>query len=219
MSGFDLANGIAGIRDSDPPWQLTMIAIGFAESQGDPHALGDFVGQRGVNLPPDALEHSYHGFGAAGEQQYTSIGLWQINMAWNWQLCSIASGLSDPQEVGDWLQVDENNGIIANAIYEQQGFGAWSTYTSGAYLQYTGAAQDAFNQYPGRIGGYTPPPGSGGSTGPTGPLPGGSLSGGLNNGDPTDWSGSIRVSTSSVSNMGASAVGFGSAFRSLAQGS
>lgn len=196
-----------------------MIAIGFAESGGAPNALGDYVGQPGVNLPPDALDHSYLGMGLSGEQHYTSIGLWQINMAWNWELCSFISGSNDPQEVGDWLMVDEHNGIAANAIYEQLGFGAWSTYTSGAYLQYTQAAQDAFNQYPGRMGGFTPSPGSGGSGGSLGGAPGGSLSGGLNNGDTGDWSGSIRVSTSSVNNMGANAVGFAQAFRSLAQGS
>lgn len=196
-----------------------MIAIGFAESGGNPDALGDFVGQPGEQLPADAIDHSFYADGPAGLQNYTSIGLWQINMAWNWQLVSGLAGTDDPQAVGEWLQVPENNGAAAAAIYDSQGFGAWATFNSGAYLQYTQAAQQAFNQYPGSVGGFTPPPPSQPSTGTLGGPAlalGGAIAGGA---DPNDWSGFVRVSGSSVSNMAASAVGYASAFNQIAQGS
>lgn len=219
MTAFDVAQGIAGIHDYDPPWQLTMMAIAFAESGGDPNALGDFVGQPGESLPDDAVDHAWLTNGPSGRRLYTSVGLWQDNMAWNWDIVTAASGSEDPAQVGEWLTIPHNNGIVALAIYERLGFGAWATFNSGAYLAYTGQAQAAFNAYPGSQGGITIVPGQG-TPGPTlgaGLLGAGQVASGLGSSD--DWSGSVRVSSSSVANMAATAVGYGQAFRQLAQGS
>lgn len=218
MSGLDLAQGIAFQRSADPAWQLTMIAIGFAESSGEPRALGDYIGQPGLILPDDATEHCFEANGQYGAQCYTSIGLWQINMAWNWGLVSLMALSSDPVGVAEWLEIPENNGAVAERIYETQGFAAWSTYTSGAYLMYQGPAQDAFNAYPGTVAGHTPSPALNANNGNIGgaALNLGLQASGLLGAD--DWSGSVRVSGQSVQNMAANAVGYSQAFRALAQG-
>jgi len=62
-----------------------------------------------------------------------SIGLWQINIGSkaNSQFANV--DLTDPQ----------TNANAAFQIFQQQGFGAWSTFNGGQYLAFMQAAQDA----------------------------------------------------------------------------
>jgi phage protein D len=92
---------------------VTMGAIAMAESGGKVRALN--------SKPPDL-----------------SYGLWQINMIGGLgperrsQL-----GLSSNEQLYD----PATNARAARAIYQQQGFGAWSVYRSGAYKRYLPAAR------------------------------------------------------------------------------
>jgi phage protein D len=92
---------------------ITMGAIAMAESGGQVRALN--------SKPPDL-----------------SYGLWQINM-----IGSLGSdrrrqlGLSSNEQLYD----PAANARAARAIYQQQGFGAWSVYRSGAYKRYLAGAR------------------------------------------------------------------------------
>ena len=96
---------------------ITMGAIAMAESGGKVRALN--------SKPPDL-----------------SYGLWQINMIGGLgperrrQL-----GLSGNEQLYD----PATNARAARAIYQQQGFGAWSVYRSGAYRRYLDAARAGAN--------------------------------------------------------------------------
>jgi Lysozyme like domain len=85
----------------------TAVAIALAESSGIPTEIGD------KTLAP-----------ANGP----SYGLWQINIGTNANPQFASWNLTDPQ----------TNANAAYSIYQAWGnmFGAWSTFTSGAYLAY-----------------------------------------------------------------------------------
>lgn len=93
-----------------PEEARVMAAIAMAESSGNPNA--------------------YNGAG-----RDNSYGLWQINMYGS-------MGPDRAQQFGlssyDQLYNPSTNANAAYGIYKQQGFGAWSTYSSGAYLRYLG---------------------------------------------------------------------------------
>ena len=61
-----------------------------------------------------------------------SVGLWQINY-YNGMLASRTRQFGSPQ---DLLADPAKQAAAAVAIYREQGLGAWSTYSSGAYRQY-----------------------------------------------------------------------------------
>ena len=83
-------------------------------------------------------------------------GLWQINTVnVNSHHWSVASLLGNP----------EYNAKAAVAIYKSAGFGAWSTYNSGAYKQFLSQGSKASVNY-GGVGGSRQRPGAGGQTGP-----------------------------------------------------
>lgn len=62
-----------------------------------------------------------------------SLGLWQINLQYHPQYQANPSALYDPQ----------TNANAAYQIFQKQGFSAWSTYNSDAYLNFLGDAQAA----------------------------------------------------------------------------
>jgi phage protein D len=112
---------------------VTMGAIAMAESGGSVRALN--------SRPPDL-----------------SYGLWQINMIGGLgperrrQL-----GLSSNEQLYD----PATNARAARAIYQQQGFNAWSVYRSGAYKRYLPAARaGASTTLAGIPGGLVGPRGS-----------------------------------------------------------
>lgn len=215
MSVQDVAAAIANRRVGDVPWQITMIALALAESGANPNALGDYIGEPGVTLPDDAGAHCLEAYGPAGLQCYVSIGLWQINMAWNWQIVSSLAGSVDPNYVAEWLLVPVNNGYAAEAVFEQQGLGAWSTYNSGAYGAYLEAAGEIYNTYAGAFVVSQPPapppaPAPLPASGPSGVAPPGSPEVAS-----SDWSPSIAAVASSVQNAGQDASGYGRAIRGL----
>lgn len=106
------------------PLPVVMVAIAGAESGWDPTALGDY-GDGGPTCPI---------YGSA-----TSFGLWQIH---NVHAATIAAraGTSDPCQWIPWLFNPLNNAALAYSVYSTQGFGAWTTYTTGAWLGYLPAA-------------------------------------------------------------------------------
>jgi phage protein D len=92
---------------------ITMGAIAMAESSGNARAHNP--------RPPD-----------------NSYGLWQINMLGSMGPARRAQlGISSNEALFD----PATNARAARAIWQQQGFRAWSTYTSGAYKGYLKAAQ------------------------------------------------------------------------------
>jgi len=75
-----------------------------------------------------ALAESGGNPAAVGDQNLApsngpSIGLWQINIG----------ARANPQYASQNLYDPQSNAAAAYAIYQAQGFGAWSTFTSGRY--------------------------------------------------------------------------------------
>jgi hypothetical protein len=79
-------------------------------------------------------------------------GVWQINAS-AWPELFANYNWWDPRD----------NAHMMNHVWSLQGYGAWTTYTSGAYQQYWQQAADAVAQAGG--GGYS----GGGGTPPSGP--------------------------------------------------
>lgn len=77
-----------------------------------------------------------------------AAGLWQILPSAHPQF-NVSRLTSDPMY----------NAKAAVAVYKSQGFGAWSTYTSGAYQQYLNQAASASVNYGGPNGGIVRPGG------------------------------------------------------------
>jgi hypothetical protein len=86
--------------------------------------------------------------------QSRGYGLWQIEFPTHQDLFYkyANTGGSDPSKVtgpygglitGDWMD-PATNAKMAYAIKQSQGWGAWTTYTTGAYLAYKLQAQAAF---------------------------------------------------------------------------
>lgn len=218
MADTDFASAITGRPDLDTNSQIILIAIGLAESVEGTQVLGDYVGQPGVDLPLDADQHCFETNGPAGTECYTSLGPWQINMAWNWAVVSQFAGSSDPNQVAYWLLDWNNNAEIADLIFRNQGFTAWSTFNDGAYQAYLGRAQAALAA----VGALAPSPAT------PGPPQGVIGSSGQYVGVPvpqpdlgmpgSDWSPAILTSAEKVQTIGATAKQFGAAFANFPQG-
>jgi len=74
-----------------------------------------------------ALAESSGNPNAVGDLNITpggSIGLWQINLK------------AHPEYTAEELKDPQTNANAAFAVYNEQGWGAWSTYNSGAYEAY-----------------------------------------------------------------------------------
>jgi len=125
--------GLARAAGFDPAAASLMTAISGAESGFNPDALGDI-----------GLENATWG---------PSVGLWQIRSL------KAQAGTGQPRDATRLTQPDFN-ARAAYSIYRGQGLSAWSTYTSGAYRRYLGAAQG------GSSGPQDAPSGKGGPSGP-----------------------------------------------------
>jgi hypothetical protein len=104
-----------------------MTAIAWAESGGDTQAHNA--------KPPD-----------------DSYGLWQINMLGSMGARRRAQfGIKDNKELFN----PATNAMAAKAVYQEQGYSAWSVYTSGKYKQHLEAAKQAAENpvKPGGVGG------------------------------------------------------------------
>lgn len=127
-----------------------MTAIAGAESTYDPYSNGDTT-----------------------LSQYGSVGFWQLfTGAHTPKELGVGSGTSTgswTQAQADELSDPNTNAAGAMTIYKEQGYSAWSTYNSGAYLDYLGKATTAsYNasglEGPGIPGTQSPPPTTGGAT-------------------------------------------------------
>ena len=95
-----------------PQWADTAASIAEAESGGNPSAINNSAYP---NKP------GYHKPGPGALPEY-SVGLWQINL------------LAHPSySVSQMLKPLLNAGAAVAISSDGQNFGAWSTYTSGAY--------------------------------------------------------------------------------------
>lgn len=128
---------------------VVMVAIGGAE---DGFGAG----------PGDPL--SIYRDGGASERAYscggmTSFSTWQVNLPANHAMVANLSGIpaSNPCGQAAWLADYANGALAALAVYRSQGLGAWTTYSTGAYLQYLSQAQAAVTAIAGL--GTTPPSG------------------------------------------------------------
>ena len=115
------------------PLRVVMLAIGGAESGWTADADGDC----GLGGPSCG--------GCPGQSgAATSWGVWQIHNVHGAYLTQM-SGSGTACDWRAWLFNPHNNAVAALNIYQSQGLGAWSTYTSGAWLNYLAEAQAAVN--------------------------------------------------------------------------
>ena len=119
----------------------TMVAIMAAESSLDPLATCDglsiYVGTSGYAL---AQQYSCdpanaHVGPSCGTPPYTSFGLGQVNLPSHYPLLEQMSGSTSPCAWAQWLYVPAHNVAACYAIWQGSGFGAWTTYRTGAYRQ------------------------------------------------------------------------------------
>lgn len=117
------------------PLPVVMLGIGGAEDgwgngPGDPLSI---YRDGGVSERP---------YSCGG---YTSFGWPQINLPAHYAMVAGLSGIpaSNPCGQAAWLADYTNAARAAYAVYRSQGLGAWTTYNTGAYLQYLGQAQAA----------------------------------------------------------------------------
>ena len=112
QGGFTSVTGIGKLDFGD--LQTFATTAGFSGSDADTAAA-------------IALAESSGNPNAVGDLALTpggSVGLWQINLKAHPEYTNV--DLTDPQ----------TNANAAYAIFQASGFGAWSTYNSGAYQQY-----------------------------------------------------------------------------------
>lgn len=114
------------------PLRVVMVAIAGAESSWQPSDLGDYG--------YDAQHGLCNG--------YSSWGLWQIHNVWSPYLIQQV-GSSNPCRWAQWLFNPLNNAKAAYHVYQLQGLNAWTTYQTGAWLQYLASAQQAVQQIEG----------------------------------------------------------------------
>ena len=145
---------VAALLYWTPSGAIFAVAIAGAESFFNPRAQGDPWWSFPADQQAVYLLYSCNG--------YTSIGAWQINMRWHYPALNAATGSWDPCVWATWLYNLDHSASLAHAIWESSGFGAWSTFNSGAYLAYLDAATVAVAFAAPPIGpppGPLPPPG------------------------------------------------------------
>ena len=120
-----------------------MVAIGGAEDgfgsgPGDPLSI---YRDGGTSERP----HSCGG--------YTSFGTWQVNLPAHFAMIASLSGIpaSNPCGQAQWLADYQNCAKAALAVYQSQGLGAWTTWTTGAYLPYLAQAQASVSALVGSV--------------------------------------------------------------------
>lgn len=121
--------------------------------------------------PGDPL--SIYPDGGRAEEPYScngasSFGAWQINLPANHDLVAELSGIParDPCGQARWLLESWDNAARAALdVFQRQGYGAWTTYRTGAYQAHMAAAQEALAEAQGAP--LVPPPGPS----PAGPVP------------------------------------------------
>ena len=149
-----------------------MVAIACAESSLNPNAEGDSPQKlRASGYNSSANLAKYWNCPVIGQTTADtagmSIGLYQINIGANHQTVMDLSGIHFatkdiglispvPVNAGDsckliqWLKVPENNVQAAKAIFDRQGYGAWSVYKypegNPVYLKYLTDATNSVNR-------------------------------------------------------------------------
>lgn len=107
------------------PVAIIMTAIAGAESHWNPQAAGDCWG----------------GYWSCRRCQ--SWGLWQIRMpVWHRVLRELGAPAS-PCDMARWLTNPENNARAADAVLQQHGLNAWSSYVSERWQRHAVAAVNA----------------------------------------------------------------------------
>ena len=90
---------------------------------------------------------------------FTSFGPWQINLRWNHPAVATLCGCNAPCDMATWLRTSwENSASAARAVFDNQGFGAWSAFNGGSYQAHLADATAAVDA---ALGGPVPqcPPG------------------------------------------------------------
>jgi hypothetical protein len=144
MSIADAAGAVLPYRDV--PWKVRMVAIAGCESGYDRTALGDaredYPASDPLRTTPYYVRATYHGRTA----EWTSVGLWQINMHYHSGRLQNLTGSTRPNEWAFWLMSPQNAARAADAVYAAQGYRAWSCYNSGGYRRYLVDAWQALDQ-------------------------------------------------------------------------
>lgn len=149
---FDQAAALALAAGFPQAGAVTMVAIMAAESSLDPLATCDAASIFG---PPGSGPYFYalglactpsnaHVGPGCGSGPWTSFGLGQVNTVAHYAYLAQASGSSKPCDWATWLFVPANNAQACLAISGGgTEFGAWTTYTNGAYKANLAKAQQA----------------------------------------------------------------------------
>lgn len=109
----------------DPETAEVMVALAGAESGFRPDARGDRF------------------YGPISCQGYESGGLWQVHMGSHAELLVSMGAPADPCGMLEWLLHPANNARAAARILQIQGFPAWTTFRTGAYLEFLPRARQA----------------------------------------------------------------------------
>jgi hypothetical protein len=117
----DARIALAALRAGFPADEIsTAVAVGIAESDGNPLAIG-------VNKPHDGFPRT------------EDHGVWQINSYWNPALFSKY----------DWRDVDQN-AKMAKAVYDAfvradgEGWRGWASFNGGRYAKYLARGEAAY---------------------------------------------------------------------------
>jgi hypothetical protein len=133
----------------EPDIAVTMLAIAGAESGGwKLDAAGDSPSiLRSKGYPGSAATAKTYNCPLGTEDGYASWGLWQIFMPLHKStLESLGAPKDDPCATAEWLKDPANNARAAFAVWQSQGFGAWTMYNNGEYDNYLAEAQQAVEE-------------------------------------------------------------------------
>ncbi len=124
--------------------RATALAIAYAESGLNEWANGDHL-----SIFDPEMQETLRPYSCLG---YTSYGLFQINVYYNYNLLVYLSGERGPCELANWLKVPENNVYTAFTIWQNRraaGYDPWSPWTVyrlGTYRQYLMQAYAAIDR-------------------------------------------------------------------------
>lgn len=137
-------SGTIGTTDGQLPTAVVMTAIAGAESGYNLAAQGDSEAELAAAGASPATIASVATGGCGG---YGSWGAWQVFLPYHLALVAACAHVPSftPCQAAAWLTGGGglHAALAANEILYEQGLGAWSTYTGGAWRAHLAEAQAA----------------------------------------------------------------------------
>lgn len=126
----------AVMRYRTTEWKVRMVAIAGCESGYDRTALGDAREDYPAGSPLRTTPYFVRATYRSRAADWTSVGLWQVNMHYHSGRLRTWTGSDNPQIWAYWLMNPDNAARAADAIYGLQGYAAWTCYTGGGYRRH-----------------------------------------------------------------------------------